>query len=111
MRAGREVLAVDAVVDVVVAINDANLHVPVGDVLDGAGRVAQHRVHLVVAHVLAVLGEVAGDEDGVGLVDPHVLERLGEDVGALAEHLAVGVLGLDEVLALAEELVRHVVDV
>ena len=102
-----EVAAVDVVVDVVVAVDDAD-DAALGAV---AGGLEQLGAHLVVADLLAVLGEVAGDEDGVRLVGAYVLERLVEDVGALAEELAVGVLRGVERVVLGEERVRHVVDV
>lgn len=67
--------------------------------------------HLLVAEVLAVLGEVAGDDDHVGRLLDHDLEGAVQDVGALAEHLAVGVLGDLVRGVLRDEVGREVVHV
>ena len=79
----RESARILIVVDVVVAVDDEDFGV--GFVLDLLEPLGQ----LLVAELLAVLREVAGDQQHVGLILPHHVERRVQDRARLLEHLWV----------------------
>ena len=80
------------IVDVVVAVDDIDLHVRVGGPEFG-----EHRGHLAVGRFLAVLGQVAADDQHVRVGLVNHLKDAGVDVLALRHHLAVGVQGRGEI--------------
>ncbi len=107
--AAGEVLAM-VVVEVMVAVDHVKLRARAG-----SGELGLCRFEAVayprVTGALTILGEVTGNEDHVRLGCHDIGERLVEDVRALAEHLAVGVLRRGVVGAVAPELGRKEVDV
>ena len=79
----RESTRILIVVDVVVAVDDEDFGV--GFVLDLLEPLGQ----LLVAELLAVLREVAGDQQHVGLILPHHIERRVQDRARFLEHLGI----------------------
>ena len=93
-----KVAAVQIVVDVVVAVDDGELSL-LARGLEPLFGVGEHRMDVLMAGELTVLGKVAGKDHQVGLVGYDLIHGLFDDVAGLTEHLAIGMLGDCEVRA------------
>ena len=102
---GVEILGM-AVADVVVAVDYEYLQA--GNVLF---KLLEALGEDLMALKLAVLGEVAGDEQNVGLVLSDGIQKLKIDRVALYEHLAVAVEGIGEIVRVLDHGRRQVVNV
>ena len=98
------------IVDVVVSVDDEELRLHARR-LQLLARGGYLRMSLLMTDQLAILRQVARNEDHIRLRRDDARERGVEDGGALLEHLAVGVLGGGVIGAVAPKSRREIVQV
>ena len=98
------------IVEVVVAVDHVELSVHARRLKLLAGGI-ELLLDFLVAHALAIFGEVAGDDHHIGLSGDDIGQCLVENVRALAEHLTIGVLGRNVIFVIAVERRREIVNV
>ena len=105
-----EISPVIIVVDIMIAVDDLKARF-LSTRFKSRLRFQEKIVHLFVADILTIFGQIATHDNQIGLRLHNLAQRSAQDIRALAEHLAIGVLCALKIAVFAKERVRHIVDI